>query len=173
LKKLQAAGVPVLWRPLHEASGGWFWWGAKGAGPYLELYKLLFDRLTKVHKLNNLIWVWSGQDSAWYPGDEFVDIIGEDIYAADHVHASEIGRYDAAKSYTKTPKIITMSENGPLPDPDLMKRDGAWWSWFITWSGYIEDESKTTDEVKKRVFNSPLVITLDELPDLKNFPLKD
>jgi mannan endo-1,4-beta-mannosidase len=66
-----------------------------------------------------------------------------------------------------------MSENGPLPDPDLMKRDGAWWSWFITWSGYIEDESKTTDEVKKRVFNSPLVITLDELPDLKNFPLKD
>jgi mannan endo-1,4-beta-mannosidase len=33
LKKLQDAGVPVLWRPLHEAEGGWFWWGAKGAEP--------------------------------------------------------------------------------------------------------------------------------------------
>lgn len=30
LKKLQDAGIPVLWRPLHEAEGGWFWWGAKG-----------------------------------------------------------------------------------------------------------------------------------------------
>ena len=30
LKALQDAGVPVLWRPLHEAEGGWFWWGAKG-----------------------------------------------------------------------------------------------------------------------------------------------
>lgn len=30
LKKLQDAGVPVLWRPLHEAEGKWFWWGAKG-----------------------------------------------------------------------------------------------------------------------------------------------
>ncbi|KFY08120.1 hypothetical protein V492_06519 [Pseudogymnoascus sp. VKM F-4246] len=30
LKRLQSAGVPVLWRPLHEAEGGWFWWGAKG-----------------------------------------------------------------------------------------------------------------------------------------------
>src|SRR5699024_2136794 len=30
LKQLQEDNVPVLWRPLHEAAGGWFWWGAKG-----------------------------------------------------------------------------------------------------------------------------------------------
>ena len=29
LKKLQASKIPVLWRPLHEAGGKWFWWGAK------------------------------------------------------------------------------------------------------------------------------------------------
>lgn len=29
LKPLRDKGVAILWRPLHEASGGWFWWGAK------------------------------------------------------------------------------------------------------------------------------------------------
>ncbi len=33
LKRLQDHGVTVLWRPLHEAAGGWFWWGAGGPGP--------------------------------------------------------------------------------------------------------------------------------------------
>ena len=32
LKKFDAAGIPVLWRPLHEAEGGWFWWGRQRAG---------------------------------------------------------------------------------------------------------------------------------------------
>ena len=40
LKKLQAADIPVLWRPLHEAEGGWFWWGAKGP----EAFKSLWER---------------------------------------------------------------------------------------------------------------------------------
>ncbi|MCL2255030.1 MAG: hypothetical protein FWC09_11370, partial [Lachnospiraceae bacterium] len=40
LKRLQDAGVPVLWRPLHEASGGWFWWGTD-KDSYLKLWKLL------------------------------------------------------------------------------------------------------------------------------------
>lgn len=76
LKRLQDAGVPVLWRPLHEASGGWFWWGAAGHEAYLKLYRLLWHRLTEDHDLHNLIWVWNGQDGAWYPGDSYVDIIG-------------------------------------------------------------------------------------------------
>ncbi len=42
LKKFQAADIPVLWRPLHEAQGAWFWWGAKGAGPYKGLWRLLY-----------------------------------------------------------------------------------------------------------------------------------
>ncbi|MBC8134990.1 MAG: beta-mannanase, partial [Fibrella sp.] len=59
LKKFQAAGVPVLWRPLHEAEGGWFWWGAKGPEPLKKLWRLLYDRLTNKHGLHNLIWVYS------------------------------------------------------------------------------------------------------------------
>ena len=34
LKKVASNNIPVLWRPLHEAAGGWFWWGAKGAEPF-------------------------------------------------------------------------------------------------------------------------------------------
>ena len=63
LKTLQKKKIPVLFRPLHEASGGWFWWGASGAEPYKKLYIHLYDRLTNYHKLNNIIWVWNG-DSA-------------------------------------------------------------------------------------------------------------
>lgn len=110
LKRLQDADVPVLWRPLHEASGGWFWWGASGADAYLQLYKLMYDRLTNVHGLNNLIWVWNGQDAAWYPGDEYVDIIGEDIYPGKHVYTSQAARFIKALSYTDTRKLATKEE---------------------------------------------------------------
>lgn len=81
LKKLQDAGVPVLFRPLHEAEGGWFWWGAKGAEPCKKLYALLYDRLTNYHKINNLIWVWNSILEEWYPGDATVDILSADVYA--------------------------------------------------------------------------------------------
>ena len=172
LKKLQDAGVPVLWRPLHEASGGWFWWGAKGPAACVKLWRLLYDRLVDRHGLHNLIWVWSGQSKEWYPGDKFVDIIGEDVYAPDRAYGSFSDRYEQGLSYSAVPRLVALSENGTLPDPDLIKRDAAWWSWFCTWSGFIEDESKNDDAMKRKVFNHELVITLDELPDLKNYPSK-
>lgn len=45
LKRLEKAGVPVIWRPLHEGSGGWFWWGAKGSDAYKKLWKYLYNEL--------------------------------------------------------------------------------------------------------------------------------
>ena len=55
IKRLEQAGVPILWRPLHEASGQWFWWGAKGAHPYKKLWDLLFHQLEDVYQCGNLI----------------------------------------------------------------------------------------------------------------------
>jgi len=81
LKRLQDAGVPILFRPLHEAEGAWFWWGAKGPEATKELWLLLHDRLTNHHKLNNLIWVWNSLLPAWYVGDDTVDILSADVYA--------------------------------------------------------------------------------------------
>lgn len=68
LKRLQDAHVPVLWRPLHEAEGRWFWWGAQGPDSAKQLYRIMYDRLTHYHHLNNLIWVWNSESPEWYPG---------------------------------------------------------------------------------------------------------
>ena len=182
LKKLQDAGVPILWRPLHEANGGWFWWGASGPEPYLQLYKLLYHRLTDVHGLNNLIWVWNGQDAAWYPGDEYVDIIGEDIYPGEKVYTSQAARFLKALSYTDARKIITLSENGCIPDPDLLLRDQIMWSWWCTWEGEFVlktagfnaySEQYTEKSILKKAYKHDNVYTRKTLPDLKTYPLRD
>jgi mannan endo-1,4-beta-mannosidase len=48
LLKTKALDLPVLWRPLHEAWGGWFWWGAHGPDAFKQLWKLMFERFTQV-----------------------------------------------------------------------------------------------------------------------------
>ncbi len=101
LKELQNAGVAVLWRPLHEASGGWFWWGAKGAAPCIKLWRLMYERFTNFHQLNNLIWVWTTTDDSkaltWYPGDAYVDILGMDIYPGEYQHGSQVISFSRLK----------------------------------------------------------------------------
>ena len=173
LKKLQDAGVPILWRPLHEAAGGWFWWGAKGPEPYKELYKLMYDRLTNYHGIHNLIWVWNGADKDWYPGDEYVDIIGEDIYAAKHDYDSQANGFVKAMGFTSANKMITMSENGVLMDPDVLVGDGVPWLWNCTWGGEFVvpwvgsseyTEAYTSKEMLKKYYDHEYVLTRDELP---------
>jgi len=168
LKELQDAGVAVLWRPVHEASGGWFWWGAKGAAPLKLLYKLIFDRLTTEHGLNNLIWVWTseGADYDWYPGDKYADIIGRDFYYSDNTsvnHASLIGEFEKLKNLFGTKKIITLSENGSVPFPDNMKADGASWSYFMPWYGDFVTKATPAADWSK-IMNDSYVITLESMP---------
>ena len=172
LLRLQEAGVPVLWRPLHEASGGWFWWGAKGAEPCKQLWVYLYDQLTNVYGCNNLIWVWNGQAADWYPGDEYVDIIGEDIYAAAHSYGAQNSKFTEVLSYTDANKIIALTENGVLFDIDNVIATNARWAWFNTWSGDFVlqngkySEAYTEADILRKTYNSEHVITLDELPDL-------
>ncbi|MBE3086548.1 MAG: hypothetical protein IMZ64_10075, partial [Bacteroidetes bacterium] len=59
IKKLQDSTIPFLFRPLHEASGKWFWWGAKGPEPCKALWRLMYDRMVNYHGLKNMIWVWT------------------------------------------------------------------------------------------------------------------
>ncbi|WP_058302669.1 glycosyl hydrolase [Gorillibacterium timonense] len=182
LKRLMKAGVPVLWRPLHEASGGWFWWGAKGPKPYLALWGLLYERLTHHHELNNLIWVWNGQHKDWYPGDETVDIIGEDIYPPKRDYSPQADRFDTALAYTSSSKIIALSENGILPDPDQMLTENVRWAWNCTWYGeflYTRDEEGklpyseeyTEHSMLQKLYRHPFSITRDQLPNLKTYRL--
>lgn len=168
LKKLQDAKIPILFRPLHEASGGWFWWGAKGAEPYKKLYNTLYERLVSYHKINNLIWVWNSEGADWYPGDDVVDIASTDIYAAAHEHSSQINKFIQMSEYSGGNKMIALAENGVQIDPDMMARDNIYWLYFCTWGGdYITSDKYTSDEMLKKVFDSEYVITLDELPKWK------
>lgn len=172
LKKLQDAKVPVLWRPLHEADGGWFWWGAKGPESYKKLYRLLYDRLTNHHKLNNLIWVWCAPKEDWYPGDEYVDIAAADIYGPKGNYGPNANAYDNLVSIVKGKKLVALSENGVIPDPDKLIESKTKWSWFCTWSGeFITDEKYTSREQLNKTYNHEYVITIDELPDLKKYPI--
>ncbi|MGO4731088.1 glycosyl hydrolase [Paenibacillus sp. 2KB_22] len=165
LKRLQEHNIPVLWRPLHEAEGGWFWWGAKGPEPAKKLYRLMYERLTKKHGLNNLIWVWNSVKEEWYPGDDVVDLVSVDIYNSPGDHSPNIAKYDELLFLSKHKKLVALAENGPIPDPDLLQTYGAHWSYFNTWTGDVLRDGKTnTKEHLKKVYNHDNLITLDELP---------
>lgn len=179
LARLRDAGVPVLWRPLHEAAGGWFWWGNCEPESYKKLWNVMYDKMTNEHNLTNLIWVWNGQDPAWYPGDETVDINGWDIYAGNHVDSSQSGRFDdMATNYGTKSKLIALTENGCVMDPDKVFNDNARWLFWGTWSdpftmklGVVINDEYTTVELLTKAYNHERVLTLDELPDLQNYPL--
>lgn len=179
LARLRDAGVPVLWRPLHEAAGGWFWWGNCEPESYKKLWNVMYDKMTNEHNLTNLIWVWNGQDPAWYPGDETVDINGWDIYAGNRVDSSQSGRFDdMATNYGTKTKLIALTENGCVMDPDKVFNDNARWLFWGTWSdpftmklGVVINDEYTTVELLTKAYNHERVLTLDELPDLQNYPL--
>lgn len=165
LKRLQDEHIPVLWRPLHEAEGGWFWWGAKDPEPTKQLYSLMYDRLTNYHHLNNLIWVWNSESPDWYPGDDVVDIVSVDIYNQAGNYGPNIAKYDSLVNLVQDKKLVAMPENGPIPDPELLQAYSAHWLYFVTWTGdFIRNGQYNSLDHIQNVFNSDYVITRDELP---------
>ena len=154
LKKLQAAGIPVLWRPLHEAEGGWFWWGAKGPGPCKKLWRLMYDRFTNYHQLHNLIWVWSsGTKADWYPGDDVVDIVGVDGYPKDHTDPL-VSTWDALLKQHDGHKILALTEFGKAPDLAGSRALGVRWTYFVSWNGSLGAKGLPDDELKRLYKNA-------------------
>lgn len=171
LKELQTDNVPVLWRPLHEAAGGWFWWGAKGAAPLKSLWLIMYDRMVNHHGLNNLIWVWTREpnDDAWYPGDEFVDIVGRDMYR-DGDHSSHILEFNDMNNRYGKKKMVALSEVGSFPDVDNLIADNAAWSWYMPWYGkYTREATYNSLALWQKMFAHDYVITLDEMPELSTY----
>jgi len=171
LKQLEEAGVPILWRPLHEAAGKWFWWGAKGADPCKKLWILMYERLVNHHGLNNLIWVWTSDTASdaldWYPGDDYVDIVGLDIYPGERQHGSQYISFDKAKEIFGGRKLLTLSECGSIPDPDKMFDYGDTWSWFMPWNGEFTREDKHNGATfLNGILSNDKVITRDKMPNL-------
>ena len=163
LKKVSTNNIPVLWRPLHEASGGWFWWGAKGSGPFKALWRLLYQRLTVYHNLHNLIWVCTNIDPTWYPGDDVVDILSVDDYPSDITDPLQ-NDWNPLIAQFNGKKLITLSEFGGIPDIERMHLFGVWFVYFAPWTGsYIESATYAPPATMTRIYNSPEVIALDEM----------
>jgi mannan endo-1,4-beta-mannosidase len=180
LLQLQDKGIALLWRPLHEASGSdnnqWFWWGTSGAVQYKKLWIYMYNYL-KEKGVNNLIWVWTsqgttapnGDDSNWYPGDEYVDIISHDCYKIEN-HESIKEEFDKLREITNGKKMIALSECGQIPSIDNMLSNGDVWSWFMPWNGEFMTEKYNSKAFFNEMMNSECVITRDELPtDLKAY----
>lgn len=129
--------VPMIFRPWHEHTGSWFWWGRNlcTAGQYIQLWAMTYDYLTKERKLDNLVWAYSpgagGITQELYmerwPGDDMVEILGVDCYqygtseqfTADLKYSLDIMQKVAAEHG----KMIAVTETGYEGIPDA-----AWWT---------------------------------------------
>lgn len=157
-------GIPVLWRPFHEFDGAWFWWGKGGPEAFKKLWRLMYERFTGMHGLHNLIWVLGyshEMHEGWYPGDEYVDIIGGDAYV-EGIHEE---LFDWIKTVTAKPMPRCLHENGPLPEPGLLAQKKVDWCWFLTWHTIHIHEQNSPDYLRY-VYNHPYVITLENLSKL-------
>ena len=138
-KQLQEENIPIIFRPLHENTGNWFWWGSSNTA---ETYKSLF-RYTKDYiegqGVHNMLWVYSPNGPlttetaylSYYPGDEYVDILAFDYYDDYNTYpATSDGSFFEHLDDTcavvsglaaERGKIAAISETGVR----VMKKDGS------------------------------------------------
>ena len=166
---LQEAGVAAIFRPLHEASGKWFWWGTKGGAAFQALYNLVYDEMVGVKGVKNLVWVWNPEytsDKDWNPGATKYDVISLDIYEAWDYTTKYTKAYAELTTNYGTDKIFAVSENGSIPDMSAMKAGNTVWSWWMpwyqTWDGKFLDQ--TVEAVWKANMESPCTIDLESMP---------
>lgn len=139
LKGSDGNAIPIIFRPFHELSGNWFWWGKKYCSPeeYKQLWRFTKDYLSGSKGLHNLLYAYNMADfenaaqyMERYPGDEYVDIMSFDAYqysdpVNDKSFSTQVGaRLDIQDSIArKHHKIPAFAETGyeAVPYPQ-------WWT---------------------------------------------
>lgn len=127
--------VPVLFRPWHEHTGSWFWWGKELCSPeeYKALWRMTYDFMTD-KEINNLLYAYSPgtepNDTTeylqCYPGDDIVDLIGFDCYQFDReIFLTQMKKSldiltDIGQTHHK-PIAVTEFGYETIPDP-------VWWT---------------------------------------------
>ncbi len=168
LKQLRDARVPVLWRPYHEMNGGWFWWGKKpGENGYVKLYRMLYERLVKFHRLNNLIWVYGANEvrnnvdpyAVHFPGHDVVDALATDVYSGGFAQED----YDSLLALAAG-KPIALGEVGPLPTVEILQRQPRW-AWFVVWGDL--SASRKDHAPMLAMLENDAVLTWEKLPWVK------
>ena len=160
--------IHSAWWVYFRSFGVWFWWGnKKGKDGIAKLWKMMYDRYTHYHKLNNLLWVWGANgprdipgDEAYaykdfYPGHQYVDILGTDIYHSDY----EQKDYNELLTLAQG-RIIALTEVGTLPSDEVLKAQPKW-AWFLVWSSFLWTDNSR--ERVKEIYNSEKTITHDKV----------
>ncbi|WDZ87362.1 glycosyl hydrolase [Micromonospora cathayae] len=161
LKKMGDAGIPVLFRPLHEANNNYMWWAKKGQSAYQQLWRLIFER-AQLAGVDNVVWVFNGMASgqgtslaSWYPGDAYVDQVTSDYYQSwsDHSTCKAVGS-------NKTVAIAeTFSPVNPATEPP--------WSYFVVWASRDWTGSgRDVPGLWRTAMANPRTISIDQLPDI-------
>jgi mannan endo-1,4-beta-mannosidase len=136
LKGNDGEPIPILFRPFHEFTGNWFWWGKNTSTPdeFKTLWRFTISYLRGKKNLHNLLVVYSAADfnteaefMQRYPGDEYVDFVGVDDYCHKNVPEFEkklnlrLSLLD--KISEKHHKLSCLAETGyqNIPSPD-------WWT---------------------------------------------
>ncbi len=100
LKSENGEHIPVIFRPFHELNGNWFWWGGKHCTPeqFKDLWRLTVSYLRDEKQLHHLLYAFNTDRFSTkeeylekYPGDEWVDVIGFDIYQREQPNEEYIG----------------------------------------------------------------------------------
>jgi mannan endo-1,4-beta-mannosidase len=160
LRQLELDGIPVLFNPLPDGGSRLYWYGKSGGEEYIRLYRLVYERFI-FHGLDNLIWVWSGGDYKYYPGDNRVDIIGESVFVRGNV-GSQAVRFANTAKYGAGRKPAIVAASSAVPSADVLGRDNAGWLMWTLGNGEIVKE--TEKDALERFFNHELSICLDNLP---------
>jgi mannan endo-1,4-beta-mannosidase len=113
LKTNEGAHIPIIFRPYHENTAGWFWWGSQNSvDSYIKLWRYTVTYLRDTKNLHHLLYAYSPDKTSShdtyferYPGDDYVDVLGHDCY--------HFGGLATSKEYvTKTREMLLyISEN--------------------------------------------------------------
>lgn len=121
---LQMENVPILFRPFHENSGGWFWWGTStSADSYRAIWRYMVNYL-QTKGVHNLLYVYSpngpiDNESDYlsrYPGDAYVDVLGFDYYD-DYADVSKYTGDTYFEALDKSCKVVSdlANEKNKIP----------------------------------------------------------
>ena len=161
IKTADGQTVPVVWRPWHEHTGSWFWWGQDlcTTEQYKALWQMTYDYMVKERGLDNLVWAYSPGAGGItpelfaerYPGDEIIDMVGFDCYqySTDEVYIKEMKHaLDVMSAFNEgRGKIMAVTETGYEGIPNA-----RWWtdvlyqavkdysvSYVLTWRNACDD----------------------------------
>jgi mannan endo-1,4-beta-mannosidase len=122
LKDKNGTPIPIIFRPFHEHTADWAWWGKGHCTPdeYAKLWRFTVDYLRNQKGLHQLLYAYSpsriknGQQDDYlygYPGDGYVDIFGCDQYCQDTTEVLPELRV-AVKLARNRGKVAALTETG-------------------------------------------------------------